>query len=76
MAGLGFDFDITARGVRLSVFGYDEKLTDFVSLLATAVTSFDMENPYQINSSINDAEFETSEQTFERQRELLRRELE
>ena len=76
MAGLGFELDITARGVRLSVFGYDEKLADFVSLLATAVTSFDMENPYQINSGRNDAEFETSEQTFERQRDLLRRELE
>ena len=74
LSGLGFDIDVTARGLRLTCFGYDEKLGEFVALLAQAMTSFDIENPYGEGGTAS--EFETPQAMFERQRELLRRELE
>ena len=73
LCGFGFDVDITARGLRMTFFGYDDKLAEFVTLVTGRIKSFDLENPYGGGSLVNG--LETPQQLFDRQKELLRREV-
>ena len=64
LAGLGYEVDVTARGLRFSCFGYDERLPEFVETIAQAIATHDP------------ATIDNAEATFARQKELLQRELE
>ncbi|EWM24412.1 insulin-degrading enzyme, partial [Nannochloropsis gaditana] len=65
LAGLSYDLDFTAKGLRLTVGGYNDRLADFTRKIASRLYSFSQE----LSSS------SSSSSAFSRYKDIVTREL-
>jgi len=74
LAGLGYDLEVTARGIRVTFFGYNERLPAYVDRVTKALRVFDPANPGAVSGGAASGAASAAA-VFERQKELLRREV-